>query len=125
MNHLTRSIVTNEKTCLSFGRIPHVKHGAFHKIFNFLFGESHDSATLNKIKQNIQLLQENQLVQPEQIRKQYELLNSTRIETAKNRKLFRKLGREILQLNASFTVVSRWTIMMSYDKHSILTMLQL
>ena len=60
-----------------------VVHHVIHKIFNFLFGESDDLATLNKIKQNIHLPQENQLMQQEQIREQYELLNLTRRGTAK------------------------------------------
>ena len=57
--------------------------GAFHKIFNVLFGESDDFATLNKIKHNIHWLQENQLMQQEQIREQFELLSLTRIKIIK------------------------------------------
>ena len=33
LNHLTRPIVTNEKRDLSFGRVPHVKHGVIHRFF--------------------------------------------------------------------------------------------
>ena len=102
-----------------------VKCGVIHKILNFLFGESNDSATLNNIKQNIHLLKENQLMQPEQTREQYESMNLTRVETTKDRKLLKKLDRKSLQLNASFTVLSRETIMVTYDKNFILTMLQL
>ena len=57
------------------------------------------------------------------IREQYELLNLSRIETAKTGKLCRKLDRELLQLNTSFTVISRETVMLTYKK-IILNMLQ-
>ena len=36
LNHLTRGIVTKERTDLSFGRASHVKYGFSHKAFNFL-----------------------------------------------------------------------------------------
>ena len=45
--------------------------GVFYEIFNFLFGTSHDSATLSKIKQNIHLLKENQSIQLKQMGEQY------------------------------------------------------
>ena len=80
---MTRPIVTNEKTDLSFGRVPCFKCGIMHNIFNYLFAQSDGSTTLNKIKQNIHLLQENQMMQQEQIREQYKLLYLTRIETTK------------------------------------------
>ena len=51
MNHLTRPIVTNERTDLSISRVLHVKCGVINKIFNFLFGELIDLVTLDKIKQ--------------------------------------------------------------------------
>ena len=63
MNQLTRPITTNEETDLSFGGVSYIKHGVIHKIFSFVFGESDDLATLNKIKQNIHLLQENKFMQ--------------------------------------------------------------
>ena len=44
---------------------------------------------------------------------------------AENKKLFRTLDRDLLQLNVSFTVISRETIMLAYDKNFILNMLQL
>ena len=68
-------------------------------------------------------MKENQLRQQEQIREQYELLNLTRAETNENRKLLKKIG-ELLQLNGSFTVLSRETIMLTYDKNFTLNMLQ-
>ena len=50
LNHLTRPLVTNEKTYPD--RVHCVKCGV-HKILNLLFEESDDSAMLNRIKQNI------------------------------------------------------------------------
>ena len=40
-------------------------------------------------------------------------------------RLHTKLDRELLQLNTSFTALSRVTIMLIYDKNFILTMLHL
>ena len=53
------------------------------------------------------------------------LLNLTRVETAENRKLFKRLECELLQLNASFTTLSMETVMLISNKNFILTMLQL
>ena len=52
-------------------------------------------------------------MQKEQIRKQYDLLSLTATETAKNRKLLRNLDRKLLQLNTSFTVLSREIFMLT------------
>ena len=56
-------------------------------------------------------------MQQEQIMEQYELLNVARIETAKSRELLTKVDRELLQVHASFTVLSRETIFLTYDKN--------
>ena len=71
------------------------------------------------------MLKENQLMQQEQIRECYEFLNITRVETVENRKLLKRLYREIFQLNACFTVLSTETIMLTYHKNFILIILQL
>ena len=71
------------------------------------------------------MLQVNQLMQQEQIWEQYKLLHLTRIETAENRRIPRKLDRELLKLDATFTGISRETIMLTLDKNFILTMLKL
>ena len=42
-----------------------------------------------------------------QIKEQNELLNPTRVETAENQILLRKLDRDLLQLHAGFTTLSR------------------
>ena len=64
-------------------------------------------------------------MQQEQRREQYELFNLTRKETAKNRKLLKKLYGKLLQLNTSSPVLSRETIVLTYDTNFILIMLQL
>ena len=71
------------------------------------------------MKQNIHILKEKQIMKEEQIKEQYELLNLTRVEAAKNWKLPRKLDWELLQLNASFSAPSRETIILIYDKKII------
>ena len=64
-------------------------------------------------------------MQQEEIREQYELWNLTRIETAKYRKLLRKLDKELLQLNASFALISRETNMLIYGKNFTLAKFKL
>ena len=64
-------------------------------------------------------------MQQGQIGNQYELMNLTRIEITENKKLLRKLDGDLLQLNTTFTVISRATIMLTYDKNFIWTILQL
>ena len=61
----------------------------------------------NRIKQYTHLLQENQLLHQEQIKKQYELSNLTRKETAKKRKFLKKLGNyaTVLQLRGKIAVL--------------------
>ena len=53
LNYLTKPIVTSEKVYPSFNypdKTHHVNWQVIHKIFNFLFGTSDDSITLDKIK---------------------------------------------------------------------------
>ena len=64
---MTKPIIPSEKLCPSF-YFPdighHVKFAVIHKIFNFLCDKSDVSPThKNKVKQNIQLPKENQLMQ--------------------------------------------------------------
>ena len=47
------------------------------------------------------------------------------VETVENRKLLKKLDRELPQLSTNFTTLSTETIILTYDKNFILTMLQL
>ena len=61
-------------------------------------------------------------MQQEKIGEQYELLNLIRVETTENRKLCKNI-REWWQYNASFTVLPKETIILTYDKN--FTMLQL
>ena len=82
----------------------------------FLFNEAEDSVIVNNIKQHIHILKENWLIQQEQVRKHYKLINLTRVETAVNCKLLRKLDQELIQLNINFPSLSRETIMLAYDK---------
>ena len=42
-------------------------------------------------------------MQQKQIKEQHKLLNFTGVKTAENRKLFKTLDQELLQLNTSFT----------------------
>ena len=60
---------------------------------------------------------ENQLTQQEQIRGKYELINLTRVGTTENCKLLWKLNEELIEWNASFTTLSRETIMLMYYKN--------
>ena len=62
-NHIQHQVIQKEEVEL---------RGCIHKIINFSFGESDDSITMYKIKQNIYLLKKNQLMQEEQIKEQYE-----------------------------------------------------
>ena len=63
-------------------------------------------------------------MQQEQIKEQYELLSLTRVETV-NRKILKDLDQEWLLFSESFTVPSRETITLTYDKKVIFTMPQL
>ena len=119
LNHLNEPIITGknntpQSTALIVCAMS--KWESFTKYFHFLFDKPNDSATKRKGKQNIHLLKENELLQQQQIKEQYELLNLTRVETAGNRKLLRKSDRELLQLNTSFTTLYRETIILISNK---------
>ena len=62
-------------------------------------------------------------MQQQQVKEQYELLNLTRVETAEYYELNKKLDQELLQLNVSFTTLSRERIMLTYDTNFILTVM--
>ena len=86
LNHFTRPAFTIQKPhtmSLNVKEKVELRGALFIKYLSFLFGESSDSATINKMKQKIHILKVNQLTQQEQIKK-YELLNSTMVETVEN-----------------------------------------
>ena len=68
----------------------------FHKIFHFPFDEAKDSATLNKIKQDIHILKESKVIQLEQIQEQCEMINLMRVETAKTSEKIRLITTTML-----------------------------
>ena len=56
LNHLAKPIVSREVTYPFPGKTHCVRCGVIQNVFNVLSGESEDSVTLNKIKQNIYFL---------------------------------------------------------------------
>ena len=120
LNHLANPITDIEKLYLLLNHTDstyHVKIGVIRKMLHFLFSKPDDSAPMNRIKKNIHILKENQLMQQEQINEQYALLKLSGVETTENMKLLTNLGRELIQLIASFTTLSSETIMLTSDKN--------
>ena len=84
-----------------------------------------NSAIINKVKQGIHLLKEKLIDAAGSNKGKCLLLNLHQVETAENGKLLKKLDRDLLQLNASFTANSRKSITLNNDKNFVLIMLQL
>ena len=78
-----------------------------------------------KDQQNFLCFKQNQLIQYTQIQEQFKLINFTWIETAENYKLLRKFSINSIQLNANFISSSKETILLTYDKIFIFSMLHL
>ena len=71
LNHVKKPIITGEKLYPSLSHpnsVSHIEREIIHKTFHFLFGKPNDSITMSKIKENIYLLKENQLMQQEKIK---------------------------------------------------------
>ena len=64
-------------------------------------------------------------IQQAQVQKQYKLINLTRMKTAENWQLVRKLNRHLIHLNHSLFSWSKESLLLTYDSNFILTLLQL
>ena len=84
-----------------------------------------DSETVKKSKANVHTLNENQLIQQAQIQEQWELIILTRVEAVENHKPLRALSGDLAKLNTSFFYLSTETILLTYEKNFILSLLQL
>jgi hypothetical protein len=84
-----------------------VKRSFFGHVFGaigdlFGFGgsdDSYDKATIDQIKGNLKILQDNTNLQQDQILEQYALINLTRLEVGNHRVLLHTLDMEFLQMN--------------------------
>ena len=64
-----------------------MKWGLIHKTFNFLFDGGEDSGTVYKIKQNVNALKENQLLQQAQIQEHHKLMSHLNRESESHKHL--------------------------------------
>ena len=75
--------------------------------------------TVNKIKQNVYILKEYQLIHQAQVQEQCELEHLTRVKTAETVKILRKLSQSFIQFNESFFLMQRQTMLLTYAKNFV------
>ena len=76
------------------------KRSVVGSIFKWLFGSSDDSSeTTRQLKENIEILKQNQNLQQDHIKQLLKMNQLTMVETARNRKLLKDLMKNMIQLN--------------------------
>ena len=103
------------------------KRSVIHSIFNFLFGsgDSGNSETIKQIKNNLDILEQNQQQQiGDELMRQLELIDKSNIQISQNRAVINALSRELIQLNNSLNSVSEAVKELEFGKNFILAMLQ-
>ena len=101
------------------------KRGLIHKVFDFLFGSSGgDAATIEQIKKNLAILEDNQAVMSDELMRQLEIINGNNIQISKNRDLLNELSRELTQLDVSIEYLSDHMKQLKFSNNFLLAMLQ-
>ena len=103
-----------------------VKRGLIHSIFNFFFGSGDsNSETINQIKSNLDILEQNQQILGDELMRQLEMIDNSNIQISQNRAVLKMLSRDLMQLNNSMNSVSEGIKALEFSKNFILAMLQL
>ena len=100
------------------------KRSVIHTIFNFLFGSEDNSETIQQIKSNLDILEQNEENLGDELMRQLELIDKSNIQITQNRAVINTLNRELIQLNNSLNSVSEGLKELEFSKNFILAMLQ-
>ena len=100
------------------------KRSVIHSIFNFLFGSEDNSETIQQIKSNLEILEQNEQNLGDELMRQLELIDKSNIQINQNRAVINTLNRELIQLNNSLNSVSEGLKELEFSKKFILAMLQ-
>ena len=100
------------------------KRSVIHTIFNFLFGSEDNSETIQQIKNNLDILEQNEENLGDELMRQLELIDKSNIQITQNRGVINTLNRELIQLNNSLNSVSEGLKEFEFSKNFILAMLQ-
>ena len=102
-----------------------VKQEAFNKIFNFLFGSGDDiSETIKQIKNNLEILKQNQQSLENEPMKQLEMISESNIQISRNCVVLNILNTDLIQLNHSMNTVAEALKALKFSKNFLLAMLQ-
>ena len=103
-----------------------VKRGLIHSIFNFFFGSGDsNSETINQIRSNLDILEQNQQILGDELMRQLEMIDNSNIQISQNRAVLKMLSIDLMQLNNSMNSVSEGIKALEFSKNFILAMLQL
>ena len=102
------------------------KRSIIHSIFHFLFGsgDSGNSETIQQIKNNLDILEQNQQNLGDELMQQLEMIDKSNIQIGQNRAVINALSRELIQLNNTLNSVSDAVKELESIKNFILAMLQ-
>ena len=94
------SIIDHFKVPQETTRASRTKRGLIHKVFDFLFGSGGaDQETINQIRQNLEILENNQNILSEELMDQMELIQDNNVQISKNRAVLNTLNRDLIQMN--------------------------
>lgn len=100
------------------------KRGFLLGVFDFLFGGNSNSATIEQIKQNLAILEQNQGILADGLEDQLKLINNQNVQISQNRIVVNSLNRELIQLNNSLNGLAESMKVLTFSRNFILAMLQ-
>ena len=102
------------------------KRSIIHSIFHFLFrsGDSGNSETIQQIKNNLDILEQNQQNLGDELMQQLEMIDKSNKQIGQNRAVINALSRELIQLSNTLNSVSDAVKELEFSKNFILAMLQ-
>ena len=102
------------------------KCSVIHTIFNWIFGsgDNGNSEMIKQIKNNLDILQENEQNLGDELMRQLEFIDKSNIQITQNRAVINTLSQELIQLNNSLNSVSKGIKELEFSKNFILAMLQ-
>ncbi len=100
------------------------KRGLIMGFLAFLFGGNSHSGTINQIKENLEILEQNQGLLADEMINQLRLINNQNVQISQNRAVLNSLNRELIQLNNSINGITESVKALTFSRNFLLAMLQ-
>ncbi len=101
------------------------KRGIILGFINWLFGGNDNSETIKQIKENLNILEQNQETLGSELKRQLEMISNNNLEISKNRGLLNSLNKDFVKLNHSLGQVILELRALEFSRNFIFAILQI